>query len=63
VRVPISSGSTNALSRQLMGMNQVSDILGHKDISTTTIHTKRSGIELAEAFFRPKRSSGQNLFA
>lgn len=36
-------------------LDEVSDILGHEDISTTAIYTERSEVELANAFFKPRR--------
>lgn len=39
-----------------LSLDEVSDILGHEDISTTAIYTERSELELAEAFFRTRRN-------
>lgn len=40
-----------------LSLDEVSDILGHEDISTTAVYTERGEEELADAFFRarPKR--------
>lgn len=38
-----------------LSLDEVSDILGHEDISTTAVYTERSHDELVEAFFRPRK--------